>query len=169
MPMGIAGMYGEWEVVLNGPFYLYAEGLFLLLDFCLVPVVVEPDLTNCDVRMVWVFQQLLHVGQDLPVVLFDVFRMQAKHREAVVGVLIVQVEHLFDAACIDVGQEDVFYSCLLGPNDDFVTVGIELGLVDMTMRVYHFCRPMSSRAISRSICLRCSGSPTLSRHAFASS
>ena len=166
------GVNHERQVIPDCPLYLHTKSFFLLAGITLVPVVVKPHLAYCNKRVCSILQQSFHVRKHLHEGGgLNVFGMQPKHGETVTLMSPAQVEHGFNAGGIDVRQQDVFDASLTCTLYDVLAVSIEFGFVDMAMCIYHavqLWRPISSRAMLRSMCLRSSGRLTLSRHASAS-
>ena len=132
------GMNDERQTMPDSPLYLYAESVFLLADSRLVPIKVEPHLAYSNVGMMGFFQKLLHICKHLPVGgRGNVLGMQPEHGIAIIGMTAAKVEHRPDAGGIDVGQEDFLDTSLTRTQHDVLAVSIELGFVDMAVRINH--------------------------------
>ena len=140
---GIARVYGDGKVQVDGQAALAAESLGLLVAEIGRPIEIEPDFTygaetrdsvgRCSEQLPDQLQLLAPAG-----IVVDRRRMEAHHRRTAVGMGAAQPEQPFVALRIDGGQQQPPHTGLDGPCESLVAVGIERHIIEMRVSVDQF-------------------------------
>ena len=137
---GIARVYGDGKVQVDGQAALAAESLGLLVAEIGRPIEIEPDFTyGAETRdsVGRRSEQLLHQFQLLAPARIVVDRrgVEPHHRDAAAGMAAAEVEKTAVALRVDGGAEHPPDPGVDGPGEGLLAVGIELGFVEVAMGV----------------------------------
>ena len=134
---GIAVMEDDREVEFAGKKKLVTENVLLLLFEGLVPIVIKTYLTDSDEFVTVRTDSGLDGVELFAPIGFDVFRMQAESRETKARMSMTDIKDGRDGGDVDAGDNHSLDATLFLPQNDFFTVLVKSGVVDMAMGINH--------------------------------
>ena len=131
-------MKDDRKVEFAGKKKLMTENVLLLLFEGLVPIVIKSYLPDRDEFVTVRTDGGLDGVELLAPIGFDIFRMQAESREAKARMSMTDVKDGSDGGDVDAGDNHSLDAALFLPQNDFFTVLVKSGVVDMAMGVKHW-------------------------------
>ena len=134
---GVAVMENDREVEFAGKKKLVTENMLLLLFEGLVPVVIKTYLTDSDEFVTVRTDGGLDGVELLAPIGFDVFGMQTESWETEARMSMTDIKDGCDGSDVDAGDNHSLDTILFLPQNDFFTVLVKSGVVNMAMGVNH--------------------------------